>query len=106
MSRVRAAAVGAICAFVALLTVGQVSVSAQSEDDASGQGEPQAVADEWTAPEWPFVGIVGLQYDPERGGGVFVFLDSETGALSEVGLDQRLWQTYCPYEFSANLCCV
>ncbi|WP_420437983.1 hypothetical protein [Candidatus Poriferisodalis sp.] len=102
MSRVRAAAVGAVFAFVALLTVGQASVSAQSEDDASGESEPQSAADDGTAPEWPFVGVVGLQYDPERESGVFVFLDSEAGALSEVGLDQRLWQTYCPYEFSAN----
>ncbi|WP_419554113.1 hypothetical protein [Candidatus Poriferisodalis sp.] len=102
MRRVRATAVGVVFALMALLTVGQASVSAQSEDDASGASEPRAASDEGTAPPWPFVGIVGLQYDPERESNVFVYWDSETGALSEVGLDQRYWSTYCPSEFSAD----
>ena len=102
MRPIRATAVGAIFALMALLTVGQASVSAQSEDDASGESEPRAAPDEGTAPDWPFVGIVGLHYDPEREGGVFVYWDSETGALSEVGLNQRNWSTYCPSDFSAN----
>lgn len=73
-----------------------------SDDDAAAFADSADIA-RTVAPEWPFLGIVAAQYEraPDEST-VLLYWDSETGALSEVSLDQRSWGTYCPTEFSAN----
>lgn len=106
MKRFRVTAAGLLLAAVAMLAVGQPPASAQTEEETSDGGDVQAAADTGTAPEWPFVGIVALRSDllrdPARERSALVYWDSETGALSEVVLNQGSWGTYCPGEFSAN----
>lgn len=106
MRRSRAAAAGLLFAAVAMLAVGQSSASAQAENETPDGGDVQAAADAGAAPVWPFAGIVALRSDllrdPARERSALVYWDSETGALSEVVLNQGSWGTYCPGDFSAN----
>ena len=106
MRRFRVAAVGLLLTAIAMLTVVLPPASAQTEDRTSGESDLRAAADTGAAPAWPFVGIVALRLDrlrdPVRESSALVYWNSETGALSEVVLDQGPWGVYCPGEFSAN----
>lgn len=106
MRRSRGAAAGLLFVAVAGLTVGQPPASAQTEEETSEGGDVQTATHTGPAPVWPFEGIVALRSDllrdPARERSALVYWDSETGALSEVVLDQGSWGTYCPGEFSAN----
>ena len=86
-----------------LLAVLVVSAPAGAGTAAEDVGGQQVSADPGSAPSWPFVGIVAVQSDMNSDEDtIFMYWDSETGVLSEVGLDQRSWHTYCPSQFSAS----
>ncbi len=85
---------------LAVLTAGTPAGAGATAEEVDGQ---QTNTDMGTAPSWPFVGIVAVQSDKDSGEStVVLYWDSETGAVSEVSLDQRSWFTECPSHVSAN----
>lgn len=73
--------------------------ASQGVSDDSPSGDAQATAGGGTAPAWPFVGIVGKEYDPILDVNFLVYWNAENGTLSKVLLLDRQgkeWTTGCP----------